>query len=839
MRKKDKKNKSTRRGTSTIPPVAANVPHAVAEQNGSILLRRQTASYASALGMLALFAAAFFIKLSIFDRGCKLKDGEFGLFRVEEATRYRYAKLVSEGKKIPDLDTRIQYPEGLNVKKYFTTVSQRVLGHTYRIFPFKMPFHKFVIYFMFLYSSLSVIALYKAVRILTRGRLLSLAACAFYVSSFASSSRTIAGGLVEEDFALPLMFFALVFVLKALKNRSRISAAESPPWRAECPPQNVHRGGWRGAERIYPIAAGALLAGAVSAWHVSQFFYLILTAILCFLYICSPDKREKIFHLLAPVIAILTAAGVFVPVLRGGYFILSFSQIIGYAFLLTHLINLKFHALMKNRIAAVAVFLVISGVIFGISRPLLKEHAKNYAHVYTLMFNKIRYLGNKPTFEAEVRKLPFDTKVLWQSSFVSPGIKFTKDIFLIAFLFALPGLFAGAIQIIKKKDGSVFITLALLAGFFVLFLLVKRLYVFVIFFLCMIMPLAGDFLKNKKYNFAAAALFFAGAAMQWNATLPKLRNIPHRINSYKQSLIHSMNENLSPGSVILCNIGLAPEIVHNSSFSTVLHNHYEEKNIRDKTEEFYKKIYGTEKDLYDFAKKYGAQYLIYHWEFMFDKSVNSMRYQVDAMNLFKTCAAYKLHFDEKNLKYFTLIYQNDYYRLFKIHSAAADFQPPAEVAPPARVEYAPFFNSRVFEPQDKILYMDGMRDKGPLFDDEYSRVKMDEVWSLPRLKNRADSEAASGNFEEAEKIYRKMLATDPYYSRTRIIISDFYMRAGMAAKAVPHIRWLVKNYPDPQSYYYLIASLRASGSEKDALNTAKEARRLFPGDSRFTNERPR
>ncbi|MDO9513719.1 MAG: hypothetical protein Q7J59_03800 [Elusimicrobiota bacterium] len=804
MRKKSRKNKAPGRDEHRAGPARSRPASGSRniDSNSATLFNRPLSSYAAAVGVILIFLALFAAKLSIFDKGCNIDAGEFGLFRVEEATRYRYAKLVSEGKNIPDLDHRIQYPEGLNVKKHFTTLSQRVLGLTHRIFHFKTPFHKFVVYFMFLYSSLSVIALYKSARLLGGGRIMSLAACAFYGGSFASSSRTIAGGLVEEDFALPLMFFALLFILKALKSR----------------------------KRAYPIAAGVLLAGAVSAWHVSQFFYLILTAILCFIYICRNEERDNIFNLLAPVVAILTAAGIVVPVLRGGYFLLSFSQLLGYAFILLHLTGLKFRFLTKNIFSVTAVFLILSGLLFAVSRPILKEHAKNYGHVYTLMFNKIRYLGNKPTFEAEVKKLPFDTKVLWQSSFVSPGMQFTKEIFLIAFIFALPGLFAGALKIIKKKDSGVFISLASLAGFFILFLLVKRLYVFVIYFLCILLPLVTAFLKKRKYYFAAGAIFFAGSAMQWDAAYLKLKNVPRRINTYKQALIKNMNEKLPPGSVLLCNIGIAPEIVQNSSFSTVLHNHYEEKNIRDKTEEFYKRMYGSEKDLYGFAKQYGAEYLIYHWEFLFDKSVNSMRYQVDAMNLFKTCAAYRLHFDEKNLEYFTLTYQNDYYRLFEIHSAPEDFH---RKAAPAELEYVPFFNSLVFEPQDKILYMEDMREKGPLFDDEYARGKMDAVWSLPQLKNRADAAIASGNFEEAEKIYLKMLETDPYYSRTRIIISDFYMRSGRYSKAVPHTFWLVQNYPSAQSYYYLTESLRASGYEKEAREAAEEARKLFPEDPNF------
>ncbi|MFH1957789.1 MAG: hypothetical protein ABIJ15_04865 [bacterium] len=755
-------------------------------------------SWVFAFTAAAVFFGAFFLKLGIFDRGCNLKAGEFGLFRVEEATRYRYAELASEGKKIPEIDRRIQYPEGLNVKKHFTTLSQRVIGGSYRILRLKMPFHVYVIYFMFLYSSLSVLALYKIAFLLSGSGAFSLIAVLFYATNFASSSRTIAGGLVEEDFALPLMFFALFFILKTLKSR----------------------------RKIYPVSAGILLALALSSWHVSQFFYLILLSILAALYVFKPEERDKIFTAVFPVLIIQTAAGIFVPVLRGGFFLLSFSQLLGYSFCIAHFAGKKLPVFLRNRVGVIFLFVFSFCLFFAASRTLVKQHAKNYAHVYSLMFNKVKYLGNKPTFDKEVKTLPFDAKVLWQSSFVSPDFKFVKDIFLIVFLFSLPGLFAAGRKLFKTGDSPLLIIFLLLISFFLLFLLIKRLYVFVIFFLCLFVPLVKHLSKKNFFRVFSAVVLLFGIYIQSRQTLPKLNAVPRRINSYKQEILKWMNKNIPPGSVILCNIGFAPEIVQNSGFSTVLHNHYEAKDIRDKTKEFYENIYEDEETFYRFAKKYGSQYLLYHWDILIDKSINSVRYQVDRMNIFKNAACFKFHFDYEKLKRFELIYQNEYYRLFRILDNG---QKPQRHA----VRYIPFFNKRIFIPSKKIIFMEGQKDRGEVFDDEFAKNKMDGVWSLPKLKNTADGLAEKGDLAGAERTYLEMLEIDPFYMRTRIILADFYIRSGNPGKAIPHLEWTVKNYTEPENYIFIISALEIAGDKSSAEKYRREARGLFPQDTRF------
>jgi len=744
----------------------------------------------SVVALFLIFIETFQLKLKIYNRGVNLKKGEFGLFRVEEATRYRYAKLVAEGKKIPEIDRRIQYPEGLKVNKHFTTLSQRTLGTTYRIFGFKIPFHIYVIYFMFLYSSLSIFAVFLVSNLISANKIFSIIATLFYATSFASSSRTIAGGLVEEDFALPLMFFSFFFFLFSFKK----------------------------TKKIYSWISGFLLGVALISWHVSQFFYLILSVFVFAIYAFKKNEREKIFQSFLPLLIFASIFGIFSPLLRGGYFLLSFSQIAGYSFVLIHLFLRK-----KKPLKILAVFILSFCFLFLVSRPITAKHAENYAHVYLLMWSKIKNLGSKPSFYEDVKKLPFDAKVLWQSSFVSPDFKFVKDIFLIVFLFSIAGFAQTLKTVIRRKSTPEILNLGFLISFFILFLLIRRLYVFVIFFLSPVLAYGGNlFSKNKKLYALAVLLCSAGVVIQTKQTLPQLKAIPRRINEYKQDLLKWMNKNLPLGSVILSNIGSAPEIVQNSTFKTVLHNHYEAKDIRDKTKEFYKAIYEDEEVLWNFARKYGAQYLIYHWEFLLDKSKNSVRYQVDRMTVFKKSACYKLHFRERELKHFELLYQNEYYRIFRV---LGENEKPHH----RKVRYVPFFDERVFVPKNQVIYLEGKQELGEIFDDDFAKEKMDKVWGLPNMRNRAVQLEKEGKVLEAEKLYLKMLEIDPYFDRTRLLVADYYMRHNMPQKAIPHLIYNVNHYPTKQNYTFLISALRIADDKKLLQQYLKEAKKNFPG----------
>jgi len=98
--------------------------------------------------------------------------------------------------------------------------------------------------------------------------------------------------------------------------------------------------------------------------------------------------------------------------------------------------------------------------------------------------------------------------------------------------------------------------------------------------------------------------------------------------------------------------------------------------------------------------------------------------------------------------------------------------------------------------------------------------------------------ANKGELALAEKTYLKMLEIDPFYKRTRIILSDFYIRSGSPDKAIPHLKWTVKNYPEAENYLFLISALKIAGDKSSPEKYRREARNLFPQDTRFTEVLP-
>ena len=246
--------------------------------------------------LLAIWLVLSLVKINLFQKGTNFwKGDDFGLFRVEEATRYRYAKIIAETGTIPKIDYRIQYPEGLKVTRHFTVTSQLVLGYAYRYSGLKkiLPFHRWVILFMLFYSTLTMVPIFLILRLFFPF-LPSLSGMLFYALSFPAHARTLAGGLVEEDIAIFPLFLFIYFFIHAYTKHKYKSAV---------------------------IAAG-LLFYSLAGWHVTQFLYLIF---LSFLILCYFFLDKKIIASFYPSFISSFAAGILVPVLRGEIFLFSFS----------------------------------------------------------------------------------------------------------------------------------------------------------------------------------------------------------------------------------------------------------------------------------------------------------------------------------------------------------------------------------------------------------------------------------------------------------------------------------------------------------------------------------
>jgi asparagine N-glycosylation enzyme membrane subunit Stt3 len=143
---------------------------------------------------------------------------EVGQFWSEFAFHYRFAKIFAEKSDWSQLshDRSVQYPDTIDDWAEFTVVMEVPVGVLYRWLKPAMPFHVFVVWYDCLVSSLSLFAIFFLTRALWRSDAAGVFAIAFYATLYPSYGRTVKNLFLREDFAIPLLLFALFFSVRAL-----------------------------------------------------------------------------------------------------------------------------------------------------------------------------------------------------------------------------------------------------------------------------------------------------------------------------------------------------------------------------------------------------------------------------------------------------------------------------------------------------------------------------------------------------------------------------------------------------------------------------------------------
>ena len=99
-----------------------------------------------AIALVAVFAVATAIKLES-TTSQPFYDGNNGdgFFWTEAAFHFRHCRLISQGEAIPAVDKHIQFPEGLDTRRFITPVMEHVYGCVHRCFFSDVPLHRFLV----------------------------------------------------------------------------------------------------------------------------------------------------------------------------------------------------------------------------------------------------------------------------------------------------------------------------------------------------------------------------------------------------------------------------------------------------------------------------------------------------------------------------------------------------------------------------------------------------------------------------------------------------------------------------------------------------------------------
>ncbi|MGB3340173.1 MAG: hypothetical protein WBB37_01675 [bacterium] len=554
-----------------------------------------------------------------------LKD-DTGFFWTESALQQRSARMVAINGRLPILDEDAQYPEGLEYKDRLTALMEIVSGYIYRLFvPRQLPFHFFLIIFISIWSSLSIIPLYLSIRLVIENKISGLLACLFYAFTPAIYITVTAPAFELQDFALPLIFTHLYFFIRAMKSSDALKYS-------------------------YAMISGAFLLTALSSWHLTQFYYAIFVLFIGIVAFFEPKTDTKPFYIIT---AISFLGGFLIPVLRTAGFLFSFSMLMSYGIVISTLMPVKKYSIKR----ASLLFLICIAIILTIL--VATARIPEYRFVYGLMLEKIKHLGMRPT---DPSKLSWETLVMWVSPFTSPSVREIALFIGTLIIIGISGIVVNTKKLFKKAINfcDAFFLLFTVA-FFPLYFLLIRLDVFLVWFLSL--QTAYVFSTVKK-----SIRFLLVLCMLVNAYL--LFNQPTKVlgprHNYLLGLIKYMRHLTPQDAVVLTSFPYGPSIITYANRTILLHPKFEAKNMINKVKLFEHKLFEPENDFYDYCISYGADYFVYQADMLMARGPESIRYRTHNLTISKECVAYKFHFQPKDLNYFRLLYSNPHYRVYQV-----------------------------------------------------------------------------------------------------------------------------------------------------------------------------
>ena len=543
---------------------------------------------------------------------------EVGQFWSECAFQYRFARFfashpVSQWGQL-SLDRDVQFPDRIDDWAEFTVAMEVPAGVLYRCWQPSMPLHVFVVWYDCLISSLSVLGVFFLARSLWRSDTAGVLAGALYAALYPSYGRTVKNLFLREDFALPLIVFALCFTVRALQDEKR----RDQVWAA-----------------LFWLAA-------LASWHLTQFLMapLLVAAVLVYL---SRGETPRL-----PWLVLVLAAGTaVVPVLRAKQVFFSPTMCGLYALALAAWIN-------GGRKRAILVFASWAAVLLALCTVVGRSYGE-YAHVYELFLYKLRFLGQRP---GDPSRLPWEARLLWEGAFDTAAHKdFWQSLKWCGPLALLAAMLLGSRQR-GACATNIFIVFTLLLA--ALAWMVARYLTFLGFAVAVLS--AGLVTRRIWWKL----IVFAAAVAQLMALNAQPLERQQPTPEEYRPIVNWLEEHTPTNAVLLASIADSPVFLAETGRPIIMHSKFENQRIRDRYHEMLDAMYGSEERFYEFARKYGADYFVYDVGFLYNGS-ESRRYKADKLGpLDSNCAAELFQNHPERLRHFRFEMGDDRFAIFRV-----------------------------------------------------------------------------------------------------------------------------------------------------------------------------
>jgi hypothetical protein len=610
--------------------------------------------------LTALYAGHVHLKTAkIFNNPTWDRAEDTGQFWSEFAVHYRFARFfadhpVGEWGEL-SRDRRVQFPDTINSWAEFAIAMEVPVGLAYRWCEPAAPFHVWVVWYNCLVSSLSLFAIFLLARALWGGDAAGLLAAALYAGLYPSYGRTVRNLFPKEDFAVPLILFALWLTVWAMQPQ---------PAGAGGAPASADNAGRGCAGRA--VLAGLAWVAALASWHLTQFVLAVFVAAMVMVWAWKPTAPATVASLgrLKWTLAVVAAGGLLVPMLRAKQFYLSPAMCALYGLALAMWTD-------GARRKQLAVFFGASAAL-ALAGMALPTGYGEYGHVYQLFLHKLRFLGVKPD---DPSRLPWEARVLWEGAFNTAGRgEWWRSLQWCGPL-GLVGVWLCRRPADAHSGGAATTTARRMTAVFALLLvplswMVVRYFTFLGFAAavmaagCAAWPRAG---RVRLLGAIAGVL-----AVLWQfAALERapLERAPANPAAYVP-VARWLADNTGPDDVILASISESPVFLAHTGRPIILHSKFENRDIRRRYRQLLETIYDSEDVFHEFATRHGADWFIFDPGFVYlpqQDPRESRRYKADRLGeLDPDCAALLFWAGAERLRRFELAFATEWFGVYRV-----------------------------------------------------------------------------------------------------------------------------------------------------------------------------
>ena len=457
------------------------------------------------------------------------------------------------------------------------------------------------------------------------------------------------------------------------------------------------------------------------------------------------------------------------------------------------------------------------------------HHALEYSHVFSLIKYKILFLGSKP---ADPGLLPYSARVMWSSNADTLPLNdlvyyLSSTLFLSLIALGLTGKDALARKTTLREEMLLILTVL----FLISYILIVRMGVFAVFFLSLFL---ARFISKNPFTYwkyfqerPVAAKVLTGGIIFIALCFP-FYQITHltlyeKIPPHAQriAIVKWIKKNTPPGSSFLTRFPLGSSIAAYAERPIILHSKFESHKLRRRVKEFNFSLYSNEEAFYRFCRKYKANYFIYQTSFLLNKDAESDRYLADKMRIEKDSVVYKFHFEPERLKHFILVYQNNYYRIFKIRQVGERQKP---IVP----FYHPTFDKALFPNRDV---------PEQYFDDEVAEQVTESLLKATEFYGKGLKYWNKGEYLRARDEFERAIKINGSFIMAHFYLGGGYYREGEYSQGIEEFKDVVRLDPaQAEGYSYLGIGYEAMGERARAIQSYEKAYALRPANRLFRDD---